>query len=325
MKNKISKGLLILLSFLLVLSSSISIMAENSSTIFLENKLDFGNAKTLSDKGENIICDLGNTQYVISKDAGDSISIQSDKYDYSIISSDESLRNAGINNDYVTFESDKYYKKRIEVNEFGLMNLNIINNEQATEIYKYEFELPEGAYLKELSLDGQSDGSIGIFDENNNYMDGFIVIQPTDSHKKLVPMNYYIDGNSIIQKVLHKDNMVSYPIETGIQTASSTSFSTYFQSSFWITRDSKLSLSVTIKDSGWQTSQGSVGMALIISDSWNILKNRHQSSSYWSNTNGMKDQYECHANYAFNKRPWNLETWRPDVSYAATVAAGCNP
>jgi len=25
------------------------------------------------------------------------------------------------------------------------------------------------------------------------------------------------------------------------------------------------------------------------------------------------------------KTPWNIEPWRPDVSYAATVAKACNP
>ena len=48
-----------------------------------------------------------------------------------------------------------------------------------------------------------------------------------------------------------------------------------------------------------------------------------------ANTPGMHDQFLCHWNYARLVQPdkpsWDLEPWRPDVGYAATVAALCNP
>ncbi|WP_239476553.1 DUF2599 domain-containing protein [Nocardia arizonensis] len=46
-------------------------------------------------------------------------------------------------------------------------------------------------------------------------------------------------------------------------------------------------------------------------------------------TPGMRDQFVCHWEWARlvapNKPSWNLEPWRPDVGYQATVAASCNP
>ena len=41
----------------------------------------------------------------------------------------------------------------------------------------------------------------------------------------------------------------------------------------------------------------------------------------------MKDQALCHWDTIarIKKSTWNLETWRPDVSYARTIAALCNP
>lgn len=39
----------------------------------------------------------------------------------------------------------------------------------------------------------------------------------------------------------------------------------------------------------------------------------------------LLNQLRCHAVFAGLKPRWNLETWRPDVGYAATVAALCNP
>ncbi|MBK8732744.1 MAG: DUF2599 domain-containing protein [Actinomycetales bacterium] len=40
---------------------------------------------------------------------------------------------------------------------------------------------------------------------------------------------------------------------------------------------------------------------------------------------GIHDQLVCHVVFAASKSAWYLEPARPDVGYAATVAAGCNP
>jgi len=39
----------------------------------------------------------------------------------------------------------------------------------------------------------------------------------------------------------------------------------------------------------------------------------------------LRDQLLCHADFAVLKPTWNLETWRPDVGLARTIAALCNP
>lgn len=39
----------------------------------------------------------------------------------------------------------------------------------------------------------------------------------------------------------------------------------------------------------------------------------------------LDNQLRCHAVFAALKPRWDLETWRPNVGYAATVAALCNP
>lgn len=40
----------------------------------------------------------------------------------------------------------------------------------------------------------------------------------------------------------------------------------------------------------------------------------------------FRDQLVCHlATVGYWKNPWNLEAWRPDVGYARTVLAACNP
>jgi len=39
----------------------------------------------------------------------------------------------------------------------------------------------------------------------------------------------------------------------------------------------------------------------------------------------MRKQFRCHALGAPHKATWNLEPWRPNVSFAEFVAARCNP
>ena len=44
---------------------------------------------------------------------------------------------------------------------------------------------------------------------------------------------------------------------------------------------------------------------------------------------GMYDQFACHWQFAEliepGKTSWNLEPWRPEVSYEQMVTSGCNP
>lgn len=51
------------------------------------------------------------------------------------------------------------------------------------------------------------------------------------------------------------------------------------------------------------------------------LKSRNELK-YFDNLQTIEDQFECHYQYAPNKRPWNLEGWRPN---GAGLSNTCNP
>jgi hypothetical protein len=57
--------------------------------------------------------------------------------------------------------------------------------------------------------------------------------------------------------------------------------------------------------------------------SWNWAERAYGTSKYWS----MYNQFACHFvnPLTIPKSSWNLEPRRPDVGWAATYAAGCNP
>jgi hypothetical protein len=58
---------------------------------------------------------------------------------------------------------------------------------------------------------------------------------------------------------------------------------------------------------------------------WDELYSKYKNAGLNTNLGGMRDQYICHFQFAAFKSTWNLDEWRPDVSYADTVAALCNP
>lgn len=58
---------------------------------------------------------------------------------------------------------------------------------------------------------------------------------------------------------------------------------------------------------------------------WDELYSKYKNKGLNTNLGGMKDQYICHMQFVFGKDSWNLDEFRPNVSYADTVAKLCNP
>lgn len=62
---------------------------------------------------------------------------------------------------------------------------------------------------------------------------------------------------------------------------------------------------------------------------WDELYSRYRNSGLNTNLGGMKDQFICHQQFVTLwdrwRATWNLDEWRPDVSYWWTVAQRCNP
>lgn len=136
------------------------------------------------------------------------------------------------------------------------------------------------------------------------------------------------NGMKYISKILIAFALVlSLFTVTNTASASADSFSDYFTSSKWITRDGVVSLSVTPKSSGplIKAPNGNARM-VAASKAWTILYNKHKGSSNWKNTASMKAQFECHVTMAQSfKTPWNLEPHRTTTSLTETIKKGCNP
>lgn len=136
-----------------------------------------------------------------------------------------------------------------------------------------------------------------------------------------------VENNSILAPISFAlDYTQPVDIELLAKGINDYTYNDYFSSVSWITRDGKDSLSISPKAIlTTNLPSGNVGYAHI-GNAWNKLLSRHKNDSKFKNQTGMMNQYLCHAQFAGGyKTPWNIEPWRPSVSYAATVIAACNP
>lgn len=83
----------------------------------------------------------------------------------------------------------------------------------------------------------------------------------------------------------------------------------------WGNREGGESLAVT--PSTWGRASGQTGEAF----GWADVVRLEPTAD----TPVMEKQFRCHQLGAPNKATWNLEPWRPDVSYLAYLTARCNP
>lgn len=195
----------------------------------------------------------------------------------------------------------------------------------ADTVIEVPFEFNNGEFLR---IFNRTSSDFTKSEESNNVIAGNIYNKDGNSigifSAKLIGVdeeaNLHANTTGNILK-LHADT--TEPIEI-VFTAAATYYKDYFSSFAWITRSGVLSLSLThtnyIYDAPTQYES-----EVRLFDSWDKLYSIHSTSSNWSNTDGMYDQYFCHVIYAPDKNPWNLEPARQNVGWHSTVLHLCNP
>lgn len=218
--------------------------------------------------------------------------------------------------------SEEIIDKKVYKVENGVKQELIIQPSRKKTDYRMEFNLENEEYLK-IAQDefGNDTNSANIFNKNG---ESIAVV--------LIPISKAENGKEVDAEVsVENKNVLKIEVEPSVQStfvqiqALSYSYSDYFSSGKWITRDGLISLSLSPKKLVYERHSNPNLHAAIGVDSWNKVVNKHSSSSNWKNTAQMKNQYICHRDYAQGfKTPWNLEPARPLVSYAETVKHACN-
>lgn len=168
----------------------------------------------------------------------------------------------------------------------------------------------------------KENGSLGVYNEAGTPVASTGLATAIDAAGNEVEAKLRVKNDAIFVSV-SGDN-ISYPIDVsfGVYAANALRGVTdYFHyAGFNLVYTGSLTLGPRYFD------EGSV---IECTNAWNAVYNLfYPYSPYWTNstqTQSMNDQYWCHANFAKNKPQWNLEPWRPVVSWSTMILNRCNP
>lgn len=205
--------------------------------------------------------------------------------------------------------------------EDGSVRINtVVHEADSPHQFTYQLSLPDSATLQQ-----QQDGSIAILN-GPTFIGGVAAPWATDAAGNDVPTTYQINGHALTQHVQPTPE-TQYPIVAdpwiGIALVSKT---------VWQWQASYGGYTLSVYPTWWGRAgvYPTLGVGTYFwlrSAFWDEVKAKTPGTR--ENTNSMRDQFYCHVDVvrlrAPNKESWNLDTWRPSVSYATMLARQCNP
>ncbi len=138
----------------------------------------------------------------------------------------------------------------------------------------------------------------------------------TVRHRR-TPTRYALKGNTLTQVVDHRQAGIHYPV-----TADPWLFRDLISSATWVYLPG-LGYTLRVTPTTWSRAFG--GAYAVGAAGWSELYSKYSSRGLNTNLDGMRDQFICHQQVAFTESTYNLDEWRPNVSYTSTVTAQCNP
>lgn len=160
------------------------------------------------------------------------------------------------------------------------------------------------------------DGSLLVVDGQGAPRAGLAAPAALDQQARRVPARYEVRGGTLVLRVDHSGASLAYPIVVNTWLGFD-----LIDSAWWGMRDGGWTLFV--KPTAWARANG--GGYLVGAAGWDELYSKYKDHGLTKNLNGMRDQFICHQQIAFWKSTYNLDEWRPDVGYLATLADLCNP
>lgn len=201
----------------------------------------------------------------------------------------------------------------LESIEGGFRQIINIKDATAPNFYDFPVDLGEG---ETLSIN--DDGSAVVKKLDGSTKLGIVKPWAVDKNKKQLNTWYTIENSNVLrQNIELKD--AGFPV-----VADPTWCGDTVNSVSWIYRSPYWSASVVPTACGrsfdWYNFNEVVSKTPQHSQ-WSQYDRNNKTSKYWS----MYDQYYCHFHWGTFKGEWNLEPARPNVGWAKTWTAGCNP
>jgi hypothetical protein len=185
--------------------------------------------------------------------------------------------------------------------------VSVVESPDSPVRYTYEYE---GAELKQ-----SPDGGVTLWSEGIQV--GYLLTPwAVDASGQDVPTHYEVDGSKLTQVVDHMSGTYAYPIVADpTQNLGGNSLYSSVQLDINPSAATTIVRVTPAPNINWGRMPRSTGLAPYFA----IVPSAYEGQKY-------QDQLVCHwVNAGYAKVPWNLDSWRPNVGYTATVLAACNP
>ena len=203
----------------------------------------------------------------------------------------------------------------VQATRDGVRIHSVLGSRDAATEFAYPVDLPKGARMK--ALDG---GGVLILGSGGALLGGFAPPWSKDSLQQAVPTHFEIRGATLVQVVEHRSGRFSYPVVADPYLGFD-----LISSARWAIHPQGRTFEVT--PTGWSRTLAGNYLAGVLG--WDELYARYRFGGLNTNLDGMRDQYICHQQFVAIVAPlkgtWNLDEWRPNVSFPQTVRANCNP
>lgn len=190
--------------------------------------------------------------------------------------------------------------------------LTIIDAAGAPEKYSYALEVTDGA-----TLAVGEDGAVQITGADGKFVGGVAPAWAVDAKGAAVPTRFEVAGATLTQVIEHEAGQFSYPIVADPWLGQDL----YGQP--WVTLLYYGAYKVNVVPTAW--GQVWAGPTLWWAHRDEVVTKLGSNSWRWTNT--IQEQFYCHIfGLPFSLPEYNLESWRPFVGYALSLAQyQCNP
>lgn len=300
------------MAILLLLPSSPPSPPVSATPDFLEIASDsLGEAKAVDNSIDGIAIETGDATVKIPKDASKGISVESPLVDFHIaIPRSEDARFAGTEGNYVVFDNGDGSSTAVSSHsDESLTIISIIEGESAPDRFTYSY-----SGLGQLRQD-PTDGGVTIWQQGQQ-VGYFLSPWAFDAAGREVPTWYEVHGSKLTQVVDHSMGGWTYPITADpTQNMGGNSFYSNITLDINMTTAAVIVRVTPAPGHVWVRMPRSTGIPPYNA----LVPSTYEARKY-------HDQLVCHWSSAgYLKTPWNLDSWRPDVGYLATVFAACNP
>lgn len=270
-----------------------------------------GEARPAIVASDEVVIEAGETSLVVSKDAKVGVSVETEDLTFVMgIPAADSAEYVSTREGHVAF--DNHDGSLTAVSSHGddsLTIVSIIENNDAPTSYTYSYD-----GIGELRQD-DSDRGVTLWRDGKQV--GYLLTPwAIDARGQEVPTWYEISGHELTQVVPHRDGNWSYPITADpTQNLGGNSFYSNITLDINMTTANMIVRVTPAPGHNWSRMARSTGIPPYNA----LVPSTYEARKY-------HDQLVCHwASAGYLKTPWNLDSWRPDVGYAATVLAACNP